>query len=555
MEFNQSVITAKGRQLMAKVLAGKSMSFSKIALSSSEYPQGQLESLTALTNIKQMTTVQAYANNEQTVSAVGAIENTGLTEGYFINTVGLYAIDPDLGEILYSVATAKQNGYIPPDTGVSKSGVQIKVYTEVANASKVDLTVDPASYATQEDIERFKDAGISKAYAWSEDGSDRLILEQPNRNIATTTTAVLTGNNTANQTINFTKYTEAILPNEYISIQFELDSSVEPSTLSKFSLMTNNSQGLSDWYMAPLTDSQREIHKETKTIKVSMFLPKGAPASEGLVLRVDNYLGTIRITNIKVEKGKTLTMRTTPPEIDYANSKPPYVGIGLVPGSTKKEDYKWSQFEKYRLAEAWCNAVGDNNFRKTRILENLVTRAMFTKSTISSTTFDYTSSFNLPVSVINAIKSKPVVSFYCKLTITAMSSLGENPQIYFREGGGTYVGLTKPISVKSVQVGDVIEIKGIANLIGMTSLVNVGLGFYDAKITVEVTELAVKVGNDQSFTVAPADDKLGSIMKYHGVCRFASNNYYDYVWSQSDEYRDYKEEQLKNAIVALGGTL
>lgn len=43
---------------------------------------------------------------------------------------------------------------MPPDTGVSKSGFEFKIYTEVGNATKVDLTVDPAAFATHEDIEK-----------------------------------------------------------------------------------------------------------------------------------------------------------------------------------------------------------------------------------------------------------------------------------------------------------------------------------------------------------------------------------------------------------------
>lgn len=153
LEFKQAVITKQGRELMAKLLAGKTTKFTKIAVSSTVYQDNQLETLTALTNIKQTTEAQAYSNNQATVAVVGALENTGLTAGYYINTVGLFASDPDKGEILYSVSSASVNGYMPPDTGVSKSGVELKIYTEVSNATQVDLTVDPAAYATRTDVQ------------------------------------------------------------------------------------------------------------------------------------------------------------------------------------------------------------------------------------------------------------------------------------------------------------------------------------------------------------------------------------------------------------------
>jgi len=158
LEFKQAVVTQQGRQLMAKLLAGKSTKFTKIAVSSTVYQDGQLEGLTVLTNIKQEASAQAYGNNTATVSVVGAIENTGLTVGYYINTVGLYASDPDKGEILYSVSSAAVNGYMPPDTGVSKSGITLKIYTEVGNATQVNLTVDPAGVATLGDVTRIESA-------------------------------------------------------------------------------------------------------------------------------------------------------------------------------------------------------------------------------------------------------------------------------------------------------------------------------------------------------------------------------------------------------------
>lgn len=43
--------------------------------------------------------------------------------------------------------------------------------------------------------------------------------------------------------------------------------------------------------------------------------------------------------------------------------------------------------------------------------------------------------------------------------------------------------------------------------------------------------------------------------KYRGIGVLSSVTPTDYQWEQSDTYRDYKEQQLKTAIIALGGTL
>lgn len=48
---------------------------------------------------------------------------------------------------------------------------------------------------------------------------------------------------------------------------------------------------------------------------------------------------------------------------------------------------------------------------------------------------------------------------------------------------------------------------------------------------------------------------LSSFFKYKGIGLLNSTSYSDYDWSQSDEFRDFKEQQLTNAILALGGTV
>lgn len=157
MELNQSVITNKGRTLMAKLLSGRATAtFTKMVLSSNVYQLNQLAGLTTISGVRQTSLVQAKPNNAATVSVESAFNNEGLTSGYDINTIGIYATDPDEGEVLYAVATAKQNGYMPADNGVSKSGINISFYTEVGDPSKVSIVVPPEGVATKMDIQQVR---------------------------------------------------------------------------------------------------------------------------------------------------------------------------------------------------------------------------------------------------------------------------------------------------------------------------------------------------------------------------------------------------------------
>ena len=163
MEFNQSILTQKGRTLMAKAISGRAnIVFTKMQSSSTQYQMTQLEMLTSLSNVKQRADVVAEKNNGVTVKVKGTFDNYNLNSGYDFRTVGLYANDPDEGEILYSVSTASVSGYMPPNTGISATGIDITFYVEVGNAEKVHLEIDPAGFATKAELRALE---INVAYA------------------------------------------------------------------------------------------------------------------------------------------------------------------------------------------------------------------------------------------------------------------------------------------------------------------------------------------------------------------------------------------------------
>ena len=153
-EFSPFVITGKGQALMAKLIAGSGIAnFSAIKTSSTVYTQEQLASLTSLTNIKQSASISSISRiNNTSVNIKGALNNKDLATGYTVNTIGLYAIDPDEGEILYAVARATQAGYMPPYNSITSSGILFDFVITVGNAANVTVTVNPAAIATQADI-------------------------------------------------------------------------------------------------------------------------------------------------------------------------------------------------------------------------------------------------------------------------------------------------------------------------------------------------------------------------------------------------------------------
>lgn len=157
-EFKRVVITRNGQTLMAKLMSGTgTVEFTKIGVSSTTYTDAQLETLTSLSGVKQTAPITNVArNNNVSVTVEGAISNEDLTVGYYMQTIGLYAKDPDAGEILYAVTNASVAGYMPPFNNRTPSGAQFKLTTTVGNAEKVTLQIDPSAVATIGDFNRLE---------------------------------------------------------------------------------------------------------------------------------------------------------------------------------------------------------------------------------------------------------------------------------------------------------------------------------------------------------------------------------------------------------------
>lgn len=159
-EYSKLVITSSGQALMAKMIAGTgNIEFTKVCASSTVYTESQLEALTALTNIKQTVLVSKVTRtNEVAIKVEAAFSNADLTTGYYMRTLGLYAVDPDAGEILYAVTIETSgNCYMPPYNSVTVSAAYIQLYTTVGNAENVSLEVSSGAYATIGDIQELEE--------------------------------------------------------------------------------------------------------------------------------------------------------------------------------------------------------------------------------------------------------------------------------------------------------------------------------------------------------------------------------------------------------------
>jgi hypothetical protein len=155
-EFSKLYLTKRGQSLVAKIMAGATnIQFTKVSTSSKVYAESALEALTALEGVQQTNDVtKVTISNQTSVKVETAFTNEKLSAGYYLRSLGLYAKDPDLGEILYAVCVETSGlCYMPAYNGVTVSSAYIQLYTTVGNSDNVSLAVYSGAYATVEDIE------------------------------------------------------------------------------------------------------------------------------------------------------------------------------------------------------------------------------------------------------------------------------------------------------------------------------------------------------------------------------------------------------------------
>lgn len=153
--MNDLVITNKGQELIAKMIAGTSTAtFTKVETSSHDYSGETLENLTSLVDVEQSSLVSKTTRTDTTlVEVLAAFDNKEVSTGYYVKAIGLYAKDSDENEILYAVATDDNPDYMPEYGGKTVSGISYRLNTKVDKSSQVTIEVNPAATPTIEQVD------------------------------------------------------------------------------------------------------------------------------------------------------------------------------------------------------------------------------------------------------------------------------------------------------------------------------------------------------------------------------------------------------------------
>lgn len=156
MSFSGGIFfTNRGRALQAKAQTGVQLNFTRIGIGDGQLVGQDISELTALINeVKSLTLTGFKVLTGGKASIKGILTNEGLVTGFYWREIGLFATDPDLGEILYCYGNAGALAeYIPADGGSEVLEKQVAIISIVGNAANVSATIDQSLlWASQEDL-------------------------------------------------------------------------------------------------------------------------------------------------------------------------------------------------------------------------------------------------------------------------------------------------------------------------------------------------------------------------------------------------------------------
>ena len=161
--FVKPIITDKGLALLSKITTN-TLTISNMGLGDGD--KEVVGNVTSLSNEILKKQIESIEKNDNSIVARTTFTNENLQDGFYIREIGIYAIDPDEGEILYAYTNVNgtEADYFSPGNGTVILRVFIEMVIGFGNASNVELTIDPASvFITASMFEKLEDEVEKKA--------------------------------------------------------------------------------------------------------------------------------------------------------------------------------------------------------------------------------------------------------------------------------------------------------------------------------------------------------------------------------------------------------
>lgn len=148
------VLTQAGRELQAKVETGIPLNLTKIKLGDGTESMEAVDSLTDLMSPKYVLGISTAEYDGQIATITGVVSSSQLSSGFYCREWGLFAMDPDVGEILYMITIDTMPEWLPPSSQTAQITATYAMNIAIANAENITVQIDPTGLVDVEMLNR-----------------------------------------------------------------------------------------------------------------------------------------------------------------------------------------------------------------------------------------------------------------------------------------------------------------------------------------------------------------------------------------------------------------
>ena len=161
--FNPITITNAGEEILAQAVAGDgTLTFTAVSSSSDEV-SGDLKNITELQNVRQTVAPVIAILEDNTIQLSAVFSNSGLEQGYVVNTLGIYAKIGSEAPVLFAIATATDPDTVPAQNLISPSNFYYQFNIAITDDSNITVSVpEEGSLPASVFYQKFGSANISQ---------------------------------------------------------------------------------------------------------------------------------------------------------------------------------------------------------------------------------------------------------------------------------------------------------------------------------------------------------------------------------------------------------
>ena len=149
-KFNGFILTEKGRELLAKGLAGETITFTRMAIGDGTSLTSERERTELVNQITTLPILNINVKRNGTCEINALLTNKSVTTGFYIKELGIFAHGNNNVEILYAYNISTSPDFVPPFSAnnvVEIEYVDTIIVDQVANVTAV---IDPSiTYITK----------------------------------------------------------------------------------------------------------------------------------------------------------------------------------------------------------------------------------------------------------------------------------------------------------------------------------------------------------------------------------------------------------------------